>query len=186
MVLQVAIGSTNPVKATAASDGLAQASGQEVKCHTFSVDSSVPDQPVGEKETALGAKTRAKNAWSAYVEKNRTNPSLSVGFEGGITSMDVNSMEVFGSVCLYDGKHFGTSNTASFPLPSTISMLVKEGLELGDACNKVFNAVNIKQTEGVVGRLTKGVIDRAEFNKQAVILAYVRFNFPELYDVDLN
>lgn len=180
-MLQIAVGSTNPVKARAASNGFTIATRKEVRCHIFSVESSVPDQPVGEAETWLGAKTRAINSWDEYIKKLGKKPDFSIGFEGGVTSKTSMAMDCFAHICIYDGEHFGISKTASFPLPYAITRLVKEGLELGEADDKVFNTVNSKQGYGTVGKLTKGVINRTQYYEHAVVLAYARFNFPELY-----
>jgi non-canonical (house-cleaning) NTP pyrophosphatase len=54
-------------------------------------------------------------------------------------------------------------------------------MELGHADDLVFNKSNSKQENGAVGILTENVIDRAEFYKQAVILALIPFKNPTLY-----
>jgi non-canonical (house-cleaning) NTP pyrophosphatase len=54
-------------------------------------------------------------------------------------------------------------------------------MELGAADDLVFDTTNSKQKEGSVGQLTHGVIDRKNFYEQAVVLAFIRFQWPELY-----
>lgn len=61
---------------------------------------------------------------------------------------------------VYNGEKFGSARTASFFLPEAIATLVKGGLELGDADDKVFGSTNNKQSGGTVGHLTNGVIGR--------------------------
>ena len=178
-MIHLAVGSTNPVKISSATTGIAKAMGNVVECEGFVVKSTVPDQPIGEAETMRGAKSRALNSWKAFTEKNGKAPDYSIGLEGGVTM--TTTMDCFACICIYDGKCYGTSKTASFPLPHAISKLVKEGFELGDADDKVFNTVNNKQAGGTVGVLTKGVIPRAAYYEHAVILAFARFNFPDLY-----
>merc|ERR1711962_1905044 len=89
-------------------------------------------------------------------------------------------MHCMACICIYNGEYCSTANSASFPLPYAITKLVKEGLELGDADDRVFNTVNSKQGEGTVGKLTKGVVDRTAYYEHAVVLAFARFNFPLL------
>ncbi len=80
------------------------------------------------------------------------------------------------------GKTLGTSRTSAFFLPHVIRDLVtKEGLELGAADDRVFGTQNSKQAAGAVGQLTKGVIDRTAYYEQAVVLAFIPFQWPELY-----
>lgn len=80
------------------------------------------------------------------------------------------------------GKTFGTSRTSSFFLPHVIRDLVLiDGLELGAADDKVFGTQNSKQAAGAVGQLTKGVIDRTAYYEQAVILAFIPFQWSDLY-----
>ena len=57
-------------------------------------------------------------------------------------------------------------------------------MELGNADDKVFSTVNSKQKGGTVGKLTRGVIDRAQYYESAVILAMIPFIWPSLYTDD--
>ena len=185
-MMRLAVGSTNPVKVNSAKSGIAHALGkeQDIECEGFPVESTVPDQPFGLTQTKQGAKDRAVNAWSAYIAKHGSAPHYSVGMEGGIIEDKDKVMHCIACISLYNGVVFGNANTASFPLPTAISKLVHEGLELGDADDKVFNTVNSKQGDGTVGKLTRGVINRTVYYEHAVVLAFARFNFPQLYDTD--
>jgi len=69
-------------------------------------------------------------------------------------------------------------------LPPQVTKYVREGMELGQADDIVFGSSNNKQKGGAVGHLTNGVIGRSEYYKHAVILAFVPFQWPELYQAN--
>ena len=108
-------------------------------------------------------------------------PDFSVGLEGGVQSIG-NELECFAWIVVFNGSFLGYARTASFRLPSVITnLVVNEGMELGDADDKVFSTVNSKQKGGTIGKLTRGVIDRAKYYETAVVLAMIPFLWPELY-----
>ena len=91
-------------------------------------------------------------------------------------------MDCFAWIVIYNGNQFGSAKTASFFLPPAITRLVKdEGVELGDADDRVFGSTNNKQSGGTVGHLTNGIINRSDYYTHAVIFAFVPFLWPELY-----
>jgi inosine/xanthosine triphosphatase len=181
--MNIVVGSTNPVKIQAVERGLTAIWKEKylsVTCTGIDASSGVPDQPFGDEETKQGAINRAKNAFAAYQAQNLSPPTFSFGIEGGIV-VTGEEMECCAWVVVYDGERFGTARTASFSLPPAISTLVKEGVELGVADDTVFKRVNSKQGSGTVGHLTRGIIDRTQYYEQAVILAMIPFQWPELY-----
>jgi non-canonical (house-cleaning) NTP pyrophosphatase len=62
-----------------------------------------------------------------------------------------------------------------------VADLIRQGKELGEADDLVFNRSNSKQDNGAVGLLTGNVIDRAQLYEQAVILALAPFKNTEWY-----
>jgi non-canonical (house-cleaning) NTP pyrophosphatase len=76
---------------------------------------------------------------------------------------------------------FGLSKTGSFLLPNSLGKLIKEGMELGDADDKVFGRVNSKHGSGTVGVLTDGLIDRSAYYEHALVLALVPWIRPDVY-----
>ena len=177
--INISIGSTNPVKINSARDGLVEAlsatrhSVEVLSIKGFNVPSGVRDQPMGEAETKQGAINRARAAFAAYESEVGTAPSYSIGLEGGCVIID-DILECFAYICIIDvsGKQ-GTARTATFALPDEIKRLVLEGVELGDADDRVFGGVNNKQKGGTVGTLTSGVINRYDYYRHAVILAAI-------------
>lgn len=186
--MKIAVGSCNPVKVNAAKEGIRlsmKLNENDIKIEGHNVSSGVSDQPIGDEEIKLGATNRARSCYFAFTEKNGCVPDYSIGIEGGIIingeGTDDEQMECYAWIVVFDGNQSGKSRTASFILPGVIANLVKGGMELGDADDALFKRVNSKQGEGTVGHLTNGVLDRTQFYVQAVILAMVPFNWPELY-----
>eukprot|EP00550_Attheya_septentrionalis_P000618 CAMPEP_0198284268 /NCGR_PEP_ID=MMETSP1449-20131203/3762_1 /TAXON_ID=420275 /ORGANISM="Attheya septentrionalis, Strain CCMP2084" /LENGTH=214 /DNA_ID=CAMNT_0043981263 /DNA_START=164 /DNA_END=806 /DNA_ORIENTATION=+ len=67
---------------------------------------------------------------------------------------------------------WGFAQTGHFALPPQVAQLVvKEGMELGDADDQVFDRTNGKHGSGTVGILTNGMIDRANYYDHALKLA---------------
>ena len=187
--LHIAVGSKNPVKIQASVDGirdslqLSKDSSTQIVAKGYDVSSDVPDQPIGDEQTKLGAQNRAFKAWNEFKHQNNgIEPQYSIGLEGGISSIDANKeIECFAWMVIYNGKQYGYSRTCTFQLPEAISSLVRNGMELGDADDAVFNTINAKQGSGTVGHLTNGVINRTEYYKPAVLLAMIPFLWPSLY-----
>jgi len=68
---------------------------------------------------------------------------------------------------------YSQSRTTSLPLPSSITSLIEQGLELGDACDRVFATHNAKQKSGAIGLLTNNRYTRSSVYTQAVVFAMV-------------
>lgn len=84
-----------------------------------------------------------------------------------------------------DGK-VGYGKTGSFYLPVVIRRLLDQGLELGEADDRVFNRVNSKQNSGSIGILTNDVINREKYYVDAVIFALIPFANRHLYFEELT
>lgn len=187
--IKIAVGSKNPIKIKAAINGIQQAlqyplnsieNMNLITAEGFDVPSGVPDQPNGSDETKRGATTRAIKAWDAYMSLHSSPPSYSIGLEGGIEDVD-GTMECAAWMVIYNGSKFGSAKTCSFTVPPKMAALVRGGMELGVAHDSIFDTVNSKQKSGTVGHLTRGVVDRSEYYRSAVLLAMIPFLWPELY-----
>jgi non-canonical (house-cleaning) NTP pyrophosphatase len=210
-VLRVAVGSSNPSKLKAVQQALERIVSRKddkivLDLHPCSVPSGVPDQPFGDEETKLGAKNRARAAQSHYKEIHGEMPHFAIGLEGGLEWLNdellcMAWMAVVGSRsplvlgCTastdcgaeYDVSKddssgcWGTAKTGTFALPSLVATLVKQGMELGDADDKVFSRVKAKHGSGTVGLLTDGLIDRSYYYEHALLLAMVPWIRPDVY-----
>jgi inosine/xanthosine triphosphatase len=173
---KVYIGSSNPVKIECVRQAFDMVFGSgKFDFIGQQTESGVPDQPRGDKETLQGAENRA-----AAVTQRNHDGMFWVGVEGGIL-VDDDQMEAFAWIVVMTREKTGKARTATFMLPGKVTSLVQQGIELGEADDIVFNRKNSKQQNGIVGQLTKGLIDRVEYYKHAVILALVPFMHKELF-----
>lgn len=174
-MIKVLVASGNPVKIEAVRDGLAAFLKEEIELLGVSVKSGVPDQPMIDAETLLGASNRVKNAQLQYPGHD-----FYVGVEGGVED-SISGMMAFAWIVVSDGNKIGKARTAGFFLPPKVAQLVLEGYELGDADDMVFSKQNSKQQNGAIGLLTYDVITRKNLYQPAVQMAFIPFLNPEIY-----
>jgi inosine/xanthosine triphosphatase len=168
--LLVLVGSKNPVKIACTEDAFTRAFNKSFLVEGINASSGVPEQPIGNRETLLGAKNRAFNSRDIFPEAHYW-----VGIEGGVEEDEV-GMFAFAWIFILDRKgRTSQSKTGTFYLPPAVSKLVSDGMELGKADDMVFAQDNSKEQGGSVGILTKGVVDRSEYYRQAIILALIPF-----------
>jgi inosine/xanthosine triphosphatase len=170
------VASTNPVKLAAATQGFQTVfASASFSTEGLSVPSGVADQPMSDSETLAGARTRAANARAA-----RPQADYWIGIEGGC-SLEHGALWAFAWVVVQRADDLvGQARTAAFALPFEISYLVRQGVELGAADDRIFGRHNSKQTNGAVGILTADAIDRQHYYTHAVILALIPFCNPTL------
>ena len=173
---KVIIASKNPVKINATKSAFEKMfPDDKFSFEGISVPSGVSDQPMSEDETLTGAKNRAKNV------SKKTNADYYVGIEGGLREHD-GRLECFAWMIVQNQKgSVGMGRTGSFFLPDKVAELVREGMELGDADDRVFGNTNSKQKNGAVGLLTNDVITRTKYYVEALSLALIPFVQPDLY-----
>lgn len=172
--LKIVVASENPVKINAVKEGFLPYC-SSVKVDGVLVKSGVSDQPLNDVETKLGAHNRALNA-----KLKMPDADFWVGIEGGIEYSE-KFTTAFAWIIILSKDKKGEARTTTFLLPPKVSELIKRGEELGSAIDIVFNKENSKQKSGAVGMLTKNKISRTELYIQAVQLALVPFNNPDLF-----
>lgn len=161
---RVAVGSTNPVKVDAARVVLQRlAPAVEVTGHAM--PSGVPDQPWGDEETIRGALARARGACAL------AGAEMGIGLEGGVVSLDDGSVRTcaWAAVVTRDGRE-GIGGSLAMRLPERVAELVRGGMELGHAMDRVTGAHDVKRGAGAVGILTAGLVSRREAYE--VLVAY--------------
>ncbi len=175
--MKIVVASKNPVKVRATATAFEQIFPHEkLNVTGTSVPSGVPDQPMSEEETLLGAENRSNNA-----QKKQPDADYWIGIEGGIDTIG-DDMVTFAWIYVRGKNIVGKGKTATFFLPPEVSSLVRQGKELGDADDIVFGRSNSKQKNGAVGLLTHDLITREELYIPGVIMALIPFINPELYD----
>lgn len=173
---KIIVASANPVKCAAALQGFEKMfPDEEFIVDSVEVSSSVPDQPMGDAETLVGAQNRARAAKAA-----RPDADFWVGIEGGNKDRQV-EMATFAWVVVLSQVKEGKGRSGEFVLPDKVAALVRQGIELGQADDMVFSRNNSKQGNGAIGILTGDAIDRAELYVPAVIFALIPFKNPDLY-----
>jgi inosine/xanthosine triphosphatase len=167
---KIIVASQNPVKIEAATRGFQRVFPErEFSTAGHQVPSGVSVQPMSSLETRQGALNRAQ-----AVRDKIPDADYWVGIEGGIEE-EQGEMAVFAWVVILSATVTGISRTATFYLPQEIVALIRQGVELGDADDRVFGRSNSKQQNGSVGILTGDAITRLTYYEQATILALVPF-----------
>ena len=167
---RVIVASKNPVKVQSARTGfsaLFPSIDWDVQGH--SIPSGVSDQPMSDEETLQGAVNRARAAQQQFP-----NAHFWVGIEGGCSVQEA-EMWVFAWIVVFSRERSSKAKTSMFALPVEISKLVQEGIELGVATDMIFGKENTKHSQGVVGMLSKGLIDRTKYYVQPMIMALTVF-----------
>ena len=180
----IRVGSTQAPKIQAVCDAFsAYVSDPDVR--GVAVSSGVPDQPVGFAEIARGARNRAEAA------RNSGSCDLGAGIEDGLVVLPelAGSIVNVGCAWLTDGEResFGLSSGFGYP-----PLCDEEALIHGEPIGALFDTLWQERVdsgasrasgpgEGNIGRLSGGVLTRAEYGRHAVLCALVRFVNPDLY-----
>lgn len=173
--MKIVVASQNPVKINAALKSFEASFEGPFQIEAVSVPSGVSEQPMDEDETLQGAVNRVGNARREYP-----GASFYIGIEGGV-SLHNGRLFAFAWIVVANEQFESHARTASFELPPVIRQLIGEGLELGEADDRVFNQQNSKQQNGAVGLLTADRVTRESLYRQACLLALIPFLNPKLY-----
>lgn len=174
---KIIVASKNPVKISATKSAFERMfSDVKFEVKGVSVDSGVPDQPMGEEQTLRGAMNRAKN-----VKKLIPGADFYVGMEGGLIKKDEEMSSIAWMYIISKDGRIGKGRTGTLLISKKVSELVLAGMELGEADQAVFKTKNIKNKSGGLGILTRGNITRKDHYEYATILALIPFANPDLY-----
>ena len=174
-VRRVAVGSKNPVKLGAARAVIAPLT-RECEFEAIAAASGVPDQPFGDDETIRGAMARARAA------RDACDADLGVGIEGGVVELPDGGMRTcaWAAVVARDGRS-GVGGSLAMPLPHDIARWIRDGLELGDAMDRLVDERGTKHGRGAVGVLTAGLVDRQGAYEPLVAYALAPLLTPEYW-----
>lgn len=178
----VAIGSTNKAKVLAVKEIIECSplfSGAQVK--SISTNSDVSAQPLSLEETIQGAKNRAKHAFNTC-----DGCCYSFGIESGLMeASNVSTGFLHVSICcIYDGANYYTGLSTGFEIPPQIlELILTKKMDLSEAClhSGISHNEKIGSTEGLIGVLTQGKIDRKEYSKQCITTAILQLENNEWY-----
>lgn len=172
----VAVGSTNPVKISAARAVMARVA-RRASVDGVTVASTVSAQPFGDEETIRGALARASAARDARAAE------LGVGIEGGVVETPDGALRTcaWAAVVGPNGMH-SVGGSLGMPLPPRVASLIREErLELGDAMDRLTGERGTKRGRGAVGILTDGLVDRQAAYEVILIYALAPLLSPELW-----
>jgi inosine/xanthosine triphosphatase len=176
----VVVGSTNSGKVNATRHIFRRAYGS-VDVIALPVGSGVGSQPLGE-ECFVGAHNRAARAFEeARTKDNRVD--FAVGIEGGLLKLHERWFGL-SVACVVDSSgrvSYGTSPL--FQMPDSVADEVAKGAELGDIMARLSGDASIRQRQGAVGFLTRGLLTREAAHEAAVAAALAPHLSPERYRV---
>jgi inosine/xanthosine triphosphatase len=153
------------------------------------VESGVPEQPVGIEEIIGGARNRAVAA------RDGAHCDLAVGIEDGLVALPAAAAAVgcdhvnVGCAVITDGTRFAAGFSSAFAYPPEVAALaLREREPIGDLFDRLWrerrgdaDTSASGRSVGNVGKLTAGVLTRAEYGRHAVLCALVAFLNPDLY-----
>lgn len=172
--MKVVVTSKNPVKVKATQSAFEYAfEGASMELVSQEAESGVASQPMTDEETLQGAINRVHNA-----RQSQPDADYWVGLEGGVTLNEEQGEAFAWMVVLNNQGQISRSRTVSFPLAPKVIALMKQGLELGQANDQLFNTHNSKQKGGAFGLLTQGRQTRESVYTQALELALLPFSHP--------
>lgn len=175
----ISIGTTNPTKIQAVEE-VARTSPlfADLRIKFHAAPSGVSEQPMSVEETIQGAKNRAEKAFNEC--------KYSIGLESGLMQAPgtKTGMIEFCACAIYDGEHYSIGISCGFELPPKIlEMIKKDGHDMGEAYFRSGMTQNPKlgSAEGAIGLLSKGRVTRKDYTVQAIEMALLQFENPELY-----
>ena len=175
--MHVVVASWNPVKVGAAREAFELLfPNSEVQTTSVDVDSGVSDQPDSDDETRQGARNRAMRASEALPDAD-----FWVGLEGGVEVVDDQLLAFAWMAVRGSDGNISEARSATLPLPPAVRDFMDQGMELGEANDRVFSTVNSKQGGGAYGLLTEGRYTRESIYAQTLIIAltpYVNSLYP--------
>ncbi len=178
-MLQVAAGSKNPIKVGAIRSGFASYWPElETIVNGFDIESGVSAQPMSDEESRKGAKNRAKKALETMQDA-----AYGVGIEGGLQEIDGVWTDSQWVVVMNRAGKVGIGQSVRVEVPGSMVELIKQGLELGDVIDRIFQKSNMKHAGGYINEVTQQIIDREQQCYGAVIVALAPFASPDLFDV---
>ena len=179
----IAVGSTNNVKVQAVEEIIQQYPAlREAKVVAVSTTSDVSEQPLSLEETILGAKNRAKKAFEA------SQPcQYGIGIEGGIfASPGTQTGFMTINVCsIFDGTHHYIGFTSAYEVPPQIlQLMLDQKMDLSEAClhSGITSKAKVGVSEGLIGILSQGRIDRKQYIKESLAMALVQLENRSWYN----
>jgi len=177
--MKITVGSVNPTKLNAVTEAIKNfPSVQSAEVVSIQVNVEPFGHPKTLNETIEGAMDRALQAFQ--------DCDYSVGIESGLMAVPKTKtgyMEI--AVCaIHDGNNYHLGLAPAFEWPQTITDdIINKGLDGSQAFKAagLTDHEKIGSTLGAIHFLSKGSLNRTEYNKWAVMMALVHLENPGLY-----
>ncbi len=181
----ISIGSLNQVKIDAVKEVMAENkffSDPKFICIKARSDSA--SQPKSIEEIVQGAIIRAKNSFA--------DCEYSFGIENGIAPIgyyksfinNVNTHFSIGICAIYDNKHIYLGISPGYQVPQEIvKLMVDKRMNVENATNhlKITDKENMDEESGLISVLTKGIMNKKDQTKIAVIMAMAAYKNKIIY-----
>ncbi|WP_246999045.1 DUF84 family protein [Halosolutus gelatinilyticus] len=165
--MDVAVGSTNPVKIEAVERTLDRF---DPTVTPVAVDPGIPEQPWSIEETVTGAENRARRSLTA------TDATYGVGLEGGVARLDgAPGLSLIMWAAVTDGDRVERGGGPTLRLPDRVADRLDAGAELGPVMDDFLDTDGVAESEGAAGALTDGLTDRTRALGEAVACAFGPF-----------
>jgi inosine/xanthosine triphosphatase len=171
--MKIRVGSENPVKVEAVKEYF-----PDFEVESVAVDSGIDEQPKSLEETLRGAQTRA--------ERCKGDADWGIGIESGIMPLNLSGLDWLNIVTcsVWDGeKHCIGVGSGFIVPPKFIDIAFNDGVDLSEAAFRAgfTPKKRIGYEEGIVNILTDGKMARKPYIKQAIMMAMIKVDHPELY-----
>lgn len=175
--MRIAVGSKNPVKIDAVRLAFNVIWPEKsFMLEGVEVTSGVSPQPMSDIESINGAKNRA------YQARDALGADFGVGLEGGLQEIGGYYFDCGWIIVVDRSGHEGLGSTVRILTPPCMLTLIQNGMELGEANDKIFGRENSKQAEGHFGLMTNNAITRTTGYRDGVISALSQFIHRDLFE----
>jgi len=175
LVSRIVVGSINPVKIGAVRDGFKKLF-RGAKTEGMEIDSGVRKQPMSDEETFRGARNRAKKV----LKKSKAD--VAVGLEGGILREGGKLFNTVWCVVMTKKGEEVITGGLHFEIPKAWAKKIKGGMEVGEIMDEMTGEKHIKRKGGMIGVLSRGLIDRKEAYTSLVKLTSIKLLNLDLYN----
>ena len=172
--MKILLGSKNPSKINALSIALSKLEFEGYEIISYDAPSSTHSKPIG-YEIIRGAENR-NLALKEYAINNNIEYDYLCSIEGGY-SLDEKGQPFVVTYCIVEDK-FGEKSTGKslgIGLTKVMFDYLSEGGSLNKIIERIIKVPNNKQSLGIMGYLTNGLLIRENVDSDAVISALIPF-----------
>jgi non-canonical (house-cleaning) NTP pyrophosphatase len=119
----------------------------------------------------------------ASAARDALGSDVGVGIEGGVVEQPDGSMRTCAWAVIVDNDgRMGTGGSLAVSLPDSVAAMIRGGMELGHAMDRVVGEHDTKRGKGAVGILTAGLVDRQSAYESLVTYALAPFLSADLFE----